>query len=495
MNTIKRKAFLEKIALLGAVCTVFPRYLLAGPNADAPGTGLTPIKPDAIIDLHCHPSMKMNLFNEKIWRYHHPVPGPNNFHMQENTKELSAGNVKGMIATHYLIEAAVESQWDLLKKLFPVIRRVFVSLAAKVEHEDDTNICQLIAIMKMMEGQIATANQKQDKVKFVIATSFLQFKAAMDAGFVPLAHSIEGSHALGRNIPVSAKRRAEFFANRPLNASGEPQGYMVSGADNNDPTKYKQNLERLAGMGVCLITLSHFFQNDISYPVDGISPDEKKGIEMAWQFTPDKNHPLTVVGKAVVQHMLDIGVIVDLTHSAPAVRKNVFDINRENNKKRIAAGQQPRPLVFTHVGAQAIYDYYDRGRYPYFKYYNVSDEEIDWISECDGVIGVIPENFWLVGADTHLKKEFDPYQFRYGIPYIIETMKYINSKTRKKDFSNIGIGTDFDGLADNPKDLYKASMLKDLFAALHADLDILPAQVKLITNQNAERLLKLGWGN
>ena len=188
--------------------------------------------------------------------------------------------------------------------------------------------------------------------------------------------------------------------------------------------------------------------------------------------------------------MLIDGIIVDLTHSTPGCRRDVFLINRELNKNR----KVPRPLTFTHVGAQVIYDYYDQGHYPYYKYYNVSDEEIDWISECNGVIGVIAENFWLVGADTHLKKEFPPKQFENCIPYMIETMKYINSKTRSKDYCNIGIGTDFDGLADNSKDLYLNSQVSNLIKAMQLDGEFTDKQIEKITRTNALRLMETGWG-
>ena len=109
-------------------------------------------------------------------------------------------------------------------------------------------------------------------------------------------------------------------------------------------------------------------------------------------------------------------------------------------------------------------------------------------------MGVIPENFWLVGADTHMKKDgFNPDDFKKGIKYIIETIVYINSKTAHQDFRNIGIGTDFDGLADNPADLYKASQLDVLIAAIRAIPGITEPQVNAIASGNALRLLRNGW--
>jgi hypothetical protein len=45
----------------------------------------------------------------------------------------------------------------------------------------------------------------------------------------------------------------------------------------------------------------------IAYPVDGMSVDSKKVPGMAWEYTPDKDHGLTPVGRAVVRRMLEIG--------------------------------------------------------------------------------------------------------------------------------------------------------------------------------------------
>ena len=206
---------------------------------------------------------------------------------------------------------------------------------------------------------------------------------------------------------------------------------------------------------------------------------------MDWEYCPNRDdHPLRAIGIDVVTTMLDIGMIVDLTHSTPAARRDVFCIN----KKR----QSPRPLVFTHTGSQEIFEKYNRGRYPDFKYYCLSKDEIHSVSECNGIIGIIPENFWLVGANTHLK-EFDPELFRNGIAYMIETIEDINEKTKLKDFSNIGIGTDFDGLADVPADFYKPSQGGALITALCNKFT--SEQVQMMTSGNALRVLKEGWDN
>ena len=234
-------------------------------------------------------------------------------------------------------------------------------------------------------------------------------------------------------------------------------------------------------------------------PVDGISDDAKKLPGICWNYDNDTmNFPLKAVGRAVVREMLESGMIVDITHTTPATRDEVFKLNRDINESRVALGKHRRPLVFTHVGAIHIFEEHDKvERLQHYKFYDVRDEDIKAISECDGVIGVIPENFWLVGADTHMRKDgFSKGEFKKGIKYIVETIIYINSLTKHKDFCNIGLGTDFDGLADNPQDLYKASQLGELIKAIREMIPgITEEQVKAITSENALRLLRNGWSD
>lgn len=497
MSTSTRKYFLQKSLLALAGLFVRPRLSFAVLQRAVPTESLTgepplTFHPHAIIDLHCHPSLKIYLLGMHMWHRHHQYPGSNLFHLQNDLHQLKGGHVRGFLATHYLLEAASEKQWDLLKLIYPFIRRYFHNIAEKIEMEDARNFDQINDMMDRLEKQLAYCNSLDCGIQFEIVRSYKEFSAAlMKAGTIPVAHAIEGAHALGRNFPISSKRTQD----RLLKKDHVDKQHYMNAQLGEDPAKpYLDNLEKLANRGVCLMSLAHFFRNDLVYPVDGISPDGKKLPGMTWQYTPDQDRPLTHIGERVVNRMLEIGMIVDLTHSTPQARKDVFAINRKHTILRAAQGKQPRPLVFTHTGAQVIFDYYNQGHYPYYKYYAVSDEEIVAISECDGVIGILAENFWLVGADTHLKKEFPPAQFQDGIPYILQTIKYINSMTPKKDFRNIAIGTDFDGLADAPRDLCKPRQLGDLIEAMKSDPEIGPDAVDRITSGNALRLLERGWG-
>ncbi|HEY4325030.1 MAG TPA: membrane dipeptidase [Mucilaginibacter sp.] len=440
------------------------------------------VKEFSIIDLHCHPSLKMYLLDKDFWRHHCPQPGANKFHLQIDVDKLSSGYVRGILATHYLVEAAVGREWDKLKRLVSFIQRFLFSFSDKIEHEDYSNFTQINIMIDKLESQIHITNQKLKSETFVIARSYEEFKKAIDNGQIPLAHSIEGAHALGRKFPISDKRQeiARSFS-------------FIDTFDTADVIKfYLRNLEALKNRGVCMITLAHFFHNDIADPVEGISPDEKKTLGMHWRYDPLKHdHPLSEIGVAVVEAMLDYGIIVDLTHSTPNARTQIFALNQDRKNE----GKKIRPLTFSHVGAQHIFEKYDNyEKYRNYKYYNVNEDEINSICECHGVIGIIPENFWLVGADTHLE-EFNPDEFRKGIPFMIETMKYINSKTKTKDYDNIAIGTDFDGFADSPEDFFIAPHIAGLLTAMRNEPEeFTDDRIKKIFYLNAQRLLENGWG-
>ena len=490
MTKLGRSEFVRTTAMALASVALIPKFLLGKDISFAvsevettgPAHATVPISEFGIVDLHCHPSLKMYLWDKKIWKHSHASPGINLVTMQYTVEELASGNVKGFLNAHYLLEAALTRESANVKRLLPWLKRFHSGLADKVEHEDSTNITQIYYMMDLLEEQIRIANQKQDKVKLVIAKDFATFEQALKESKIPVVHAIEGAHALGRNFPITRKGNQVPRQKKQLECE---KGCAVP----LDPKPFLDNLEKLAKRGVCLMSLGHFFRNDIVFPPEGISPDGKNLLQFFWAYTPDQNLPLTDIGKIVVAKMLDIGMIVDLTHSTPRARKDVFDLNW----KRRDEGKKMRPLTFTHTGAKCIFEKYEacnQNAYDNYKFYDACDEEIDWICECEGTIGIIPENFWLIGCNPTLNGK----EYKDGIEFIVETIEYINSKTRTKQYDNISIGTDFDGLADAPRDLYKPSQLDKLIKAL-GDHKISPDNIKKITSGNALRLLRYGWGN
>ena len=501
MHPYNRKNFLRQLLLAALGSAFFPK-LLSGHSLDLTSAGEPVFSPPegnyvpnefAIVDLHCHPSLKMYLFGRKLWRRHTPGLGINAIDLQDDMAQLTSGSipdqdgkglVKGMVVAHYLPEVGIE-QWDTLKKIYPKIARVFKKFTGKIEHGDASNITQVLVMIKELNSQVDKANKKKGFELFKVVQHYDDFSAAIKNKQFPIAHAIEGAHALGRD------RSAPVNRIRPHNPYAEKM--KIVGHDK--VPDYIENLKTLKSNGVCMMTLAHFFSNDIAYPVEGISPDEKKTIGMRWKYTntPKDNRQLTTVGETVVNWMLDNGMIIDLTHSTPAIRDQVFNIN--------ARKKCQRPIVFTHTGSQEVFTEHDEGKFFNFAYYCVSPEDVTHICGCDGTIGVIPEVFWLAGGDTHLRRQgLSPAKFRNGIPYMVETIQCINSMTPTKDYRHISIGTDFDGFADDPQDLYEATQLDALIEALRyalteelKDSNAADEAVKRITSENACRVLQNGW--
>jgi microsomal dipeptidase-like Zn-dependent dipeptidase len=86
---------------------------------------------------------------------------------------------------------------------------------------------------------------------------------------------------------------------------------------------------------------------------------------------------------------------------------------------------------------------------------------------------------------------------------VVEAMVDINQQTPKGDFSNIAIGSDFDGFADQCSDLYVPSQLSTLVDAMkNPDKYNVPKdkqheftdeEIRMVFYKNAQRLLEKGW--
>ena len=111
------------------------------------------------------------------------------------------------------------------------------------------------------------------------------------------------------------------------------------------------NVDRLFAAGFRMMSLQHFFDNELGGSLHGKS---RAG--------------LSDFGAAAVDRMLELGVIVDLAHSSPAVVADVL---------RLA----DRPLVVSHTG---IYSHCPGPR-------NIADELMREIAARGGLVGI---GFW-----------------------------------------------------------------------------------------------------
>ncbi len=401
------------------------------------------------IDMHCHPSLKTYLFDKSLYEKHHASKDFDPFDMQVDLPKMEEGNVNAILAAHYLPEIGLRKYCTLLEHLFPALQSFFPKFTEKVEKDNSPTAPfeQTMNVISHFEGKIMEALDHGHQV--VLAKSFTELTNALQGGKRVFIHSIEGAHSLGRNLP--------------------------------DANAYLQNLQAFFDKGVCMITIGHFFENDITSSVEGMPPSVCKMI--GYSRPPNTKPGLSAIGEAVVKKMLDLGMIVDLTHCTPEARQRIFQLNDD----RVAQGKTRRPLVFSHVGLRSLFNDPD---HPNFNLMCPTDAEVLKIKECNGVIGIILVNYWLTGKeenDIPLLPDFTPDK---GMDFIINTVKRIN--TIAGNCNNIAIGTDFDGFTDPPDDLEDPSKFplikKRLLAEAYSSND-----VDKIMGTNVLRVLRDGW--
>jgi membrane dipeptidase len=159
----------------------------------------------------------------------------------------------------------------------------------------------------------------------------------------------------------------------------------------------------------------------------------------------------------VVEKMVELGMLIDLSHSTPAARKRIYQI----------VGRRA-PLLFTHVGA------YEINPDPY----NPQDWELRQIAESGGVAGVIFMNYWLM-----------PRESGRGLNFIAHTLRHF---VNAAGIEHVGLGSDFDGFTDPPDDLKDSSELPKLTQRLVVE-GYSADEIGKILGGNALRVLREGW--
>jgi microsomal dipeptidase-like Zn-dependent dipeptidase len=397
---------------------------------------------NTVVDIHAHPVLKTYLFDYNIYEMHQnhfPFIEFNPFYLQVDIPKLLQGGIDVVFSTVYLPERPFIDNCEIMGGLFKILKNFFTSLTDKVEDNSSSNrpFEQSLGIIDQFENKVQKAKSKGYRVS--IPRNWDELQKSIEKGEIVFLHAVEGAHCLGRNYQ--------------------------------DTSDYLNNLKILQEKGVCQMTLAHFYPNDVTYQINGIPPTIRKFLECKNTSNPKKG--LTDIGEVVVKEMLKIGMVVDLTHSTPLARKKVFEINR-------SLGDNKRPLVFSHVGVQELFD----DQFSPDKLYNIDRNEITEIHHCHGVIGLIADNYWLFGREEKL------FQDNPAIPKLIETIDYIHDITGS--YENIAVGTDYDGFTDTSDDLKDPSEMPNLTRALLDHIND-PAQVKLILGGNALRVLREGW--
>ena len=256
-----------------------------------------------------------------------------------------------------------------------------------------------------------------------------------------LIHAVEGAHSLettsASDYPNDIKRGAYGRA------------------------KMLENLEFLNNRGVAYLTLAHFYPNACVNPVFpwpeyAFDHGDWETLLGKW----DENLGLTSRGEAVVEKMLELGMLIDISHCTLNARKRIYDIASHHKKKQC--------ILATHVGAFKV------NRLTY----NLHDWELKWIADNGGVVGIIFMNYWLTPHTTQL-----------GLKYIEETINHVINVAGE---DSVGIGTDFDGFTDPPDEIVDASQMPRITDYLQAT-GYSDKTISKFLGENALRLLLGGW--
>lgn len=373
-----------------------------------------------VLDLHIHPSMKQQLFNRKLGVRYFAVRTINLFGVQSSFPRMKTGQYDAFLSVLHVPEKGLLKDFPALN-VFRVLRP---DLWRKLFSAPP--FTATIRILEDMEAEVA----RSPIVKMAHSVKELDEILARPDGSRPIAvvHAVEGAHSLGGD-----------------DASDE--GVL-------------HNLEELYQRGVACLTLAHFYRNRVVHPCYPF-PEHMVSLARNPDLWRDLTQGLTPLGRRTVQRMIDLGMLIDLSHSTPAARQQIYDLCDASGKRV--------PLLATHVGT------YEINPSPY----NLADWEVKRIARDGGAVGVIFMPYWLMPKESGM-----------GLNFISRTIEHFVNVGGE---DAVGIGTDFDGFATPPEDLYNTEQMPRLTQRLLIDGHS-EARVKKILGGNALRVLREGWG-
>lgn len=378
-----------------------------------------------IVDLHVHPSFQQQIFSRTLSvryvlkRTFRGSP----FDVRANFPRLRMGGVDVILSILHVPERGLLNDF----KLVNIVRILRPDLWHKFMAAPPYDAT--LDILGDMEKAVAES-KPEAPAQMAHSVSDLDAILRQPTGERPIAviHAVEGAHSLG--------------------LTDAPEEEILA------------HLDALYNRGVIYITLAHFYPNAVVNPCYPF-PEDIVGLSdhpMMWR---DLTLGLTPIGKKVVERMIEKGMLIDLSHSSPAARRDVYAI-ADASGKRV-------PLLATHVGAYGINP----------SPYNLEDWEIQRIARDGGVVGVIFMPYWLM-----------PKESNQGINFISRHIRYL-ADVGGEDV--VGIGTDFDGFTTPPDDLDNAGLMRRLTQRLVVD-GYGESQIKKILGGNALRVICDGWG-
>jgi membrane dipeptidase len=373
-----------------------------------------------VVDLHIHPAMNRLVLKQNLGLRYVVSRSFNPLAVRASWPRLHDGGYGAILSVIHLPERGLLDDFPIMK-LFRYLRPDLWKKLITAPYLDAT-----LSLLDDLEKSVGESDRVQ------LARSVTELNAILNQPIeqrrIAVVNAIEGAHSLG-------------------------------GPDETEDDIFR-NLDTLFQRGVAYITLAHFYPNRVVNPCYPF-PEDFANLSSNPNIWRDLTLGLTNLGKQVVERMIELGIIIDLSHSTPAAREQVFKIADASGKKV--------PLAATHVGA------YEHNPTPY----NLRDWEVQRLARDGGVVGVIFMPYWLV-----------PHGHGQGLNQVARTIEHFVNIAGE---DAVGLGTDFDGFTTPPEDLKDASEMPRLTQRLLSDGYSERAVCKILGG-NALRLLRDGWG-
>lgn len=375
-----------------------------------------------VVDLHVHPAMNRLALKQNLNVRSVVSRSFNPFAVRASWPRLKSGGYRAILSVLHVPERG-------LIKDFPIIN-LFRFLRPDLWHRlmAAPPFGATLRVMADLEKTVVTSSP----VKMQMAKSVAELNAILSQPIeqrpIAVVHAIEGAHSLG-------------------GPEASEDGVL-------------RNVAEFFQRGVAYITLAHFYPNRVVNPCYPF-PEDFANLAANPEIWRDLTLGLTDLGKRVVARMIDLGMLIDLSHSSPVARQQVYAI-AEASGKRV-------PLLATHIGAHAI------NPAPY----NLADWEVKRIARDGGIVGVIFMPYWLM-----------PHATGQGINFLFRTIDHFVNIAGE---DHVGLGTDFDGFTTPPEDLKDASEMYRLTQRMLVE-GYSEERIKKILGDNALRVLREGWG-
>jgi microsomal dipeptidase-like Zn-dependent dipeptidase len=234
-----------------------------------------------------------------------------------------------------------------------------------------------------------------------------------------------------------------------------------------DAAQIKRNVAKLAALGVAYITVAHLFFREVATnaPALPFLPDRVYN----WAFPQDVPDGLTARGHALVEAMIDEGILIDITHMREDSIKAVFELLEKRDPK------QEIPVIATHMACRL-------GGLEYC----LDDDTITEVAKRDGVLGLILCEHYITSGLTGIDKTFEG-----SVEALCKHIDKIHDLTGGYD--HIAIGSDLDGYI---KPALPGLEHMGKMAALQQELESRYGQqvAEKISSGNALRVLRDHWG-